>query len=69
MAGSIRAQKDKTHRRQWKSDLESDFAAALYLTVRPPPPLKKNTTKTHVVHIRYLFTQGRGEGSGEPERR
>jgi hypothetical protein len=60
-AGSIRAQKDKTHRRQWKSDLESDFAAVLYLYEPPPSPKRKTLGIQKHTYI-YLFTQGRGGG-------
>jgi hypothetical protein len=46
--------------RHLKSDLESDFAAAFYLT-EPPPRHTLYSVHTYV----YLFTQGRGGGARE----
>jgi hypothetical protein len=47
-----------------KSDLEKDFAAAIYLSAEPPLPYK---LYTYIYPYLYLFTQGGRRV--EPERR
>jgi hypothetical protein len=45
-----------------KIDLQRYFAAGVYLSEAPSPPMTPYTLHIVYVYTVYIFTQGRGEG-------